>query len=327
MKVCIANKYGTWENRNTGKAFFIARLIPELRNLGVDVTADHQETADIHLGIGKFLYKPKSGKRVLRLGPCHFNKKEDWKTLNKRKADAVRKADGVIYQSQWSRKVCHKFLGRNEVEAVIFNGSDMDREIKLPGRIYEKKWKFVAGTRTWLPQKRMKAIIKAWTLADINDSSLIIMGNVEKKYSGVRKIISQNHFGGPEKKTRLAGPLDQWEIWVELNRPNTIFVDVTHLGACPNSVVEALTAGCRIICGSEGGTHELVQNNGIIIPDKPWDFKPIDLDRPPKLNVERLAEAMCMEAVEGRPEVDASHVDIRNIAGKYKKFFEEVLGA
>ena len=311
IKVCIATTKGSWSCSSTGKGFFMARLIPEFENLGVKVTTKPDDKSDIHVGIGKFLYKPKSGKRVLRLGPCHFNKKEDWKTLNKRKSDAVRKADGVIYQSQWSKKVCNKYLGRNEVEAVIFNGSPIQKKHTSHPNY------FVALTRTWLPQKRLKTIIRAFKMAEIQGAVLYVFGNVKKK-------VDFDEHG--DVKIIYEGLVDRQRLSFILNLCNTL-VHPVYLDCAPNAIVEALCAGCRVITTDQGGTRELVKDNGIILKDKPWDFKPINLDKPPKLSIERLAEAMCMEAVDGRPVVDASHVDIRNIAKQYKGFFERVLDA
>ena len=302
MKVCIPNKYGTWENSGTGKAFFIQRLIPELEKRGVEVTADPSKKVDITLGIGKFLYKPRSGKRVLRLGPCHFSTQENWKMLNLRKIAAVKKADGVIYQSEWSRKVCRKYLGKHDFETVIFNGGIAKRPIKIrPG-------KFVASTRTWIPQKRLKRLIKAFLLANIPGKTLDIYGQTplrNKKFDGVT-------FYGlvPPDEIKLAGK---------------IFLHPVYLDASPNAVVEALCAGCRVIHGSEGGTHELVGDNGLKLLDEKWDFKPINLFHPPKLDISKWAAAMELESDFKYEPVNSLHVNIKNIAKEYIDFFSEVI--
>jgi len=310
LKVCITNKYGTWENGKTGKGFFVQRLIPELKRLGVTVTADANDKADLHVGIGKFDYKPKSGKRILRLGPCHFNTRENWKALNKRKADSLKMADGVIYQSEWSKKVCHKYLGKSSREVVIFNGCDVVNGAREPNQY---KY-FVAMARKWLPQKRLRTIIKAYKLANIKKSRLYIFGDVDKQIDG--------DINGPV--VICDGMVDHHRLWEILVR-GPVVVHPVYLDACPNSVVEALCYGCRVICTDQGGTREIVGANGTILKDKPWDFKPIDLSKPLKLDVEKLAKAMLIEAEDDMPKVDAAHVDIRNIAGQYKKFFEDVL--
>ena len=299
MRICIPNKYGTWKNSGTGKAFFIKRLIVEFKKRGLFVTADPGKEVEITLGMGKFLYKPRSGKRVLRLGPCHFSTRENWGMLNERKKRSVKKADGVIYQSEWSKRVCRKYLGKNKLEKVIFNGAPLQK------KSYKKTGRFVASTRKWLPQKRLKYLLKAFELVKIGHKTLDVYG--ETKPKNIRGVTF--HGIVPPEKIDLAGKIFLHPVWLD---------------ASPNSVVEALAAGCQVICGSQGGTRELVKGNGRIVMDKIWDFKPVDLDKPPKLDIEAWVKAMeNLNYVSSG--VDNLHVDISTIADKYIEFFYEVL--
>ena len=307
MKVCIATTKGDWSCSKTGKGFHALRLIPALRRLGVDVTEDCREKVDITMGIGRFVYKP-IGKKLLRLGAVHFSASYNWKAPNKRKVKSVKMADAVIYQAQFSRKISRKYLGKpSGPEAVILNGSnivkpDNDRRI------------YMMSTRKWILQKRLSQAIKSFLMADIEDAVLHVYGDTlgqEKPFRNIKNIV-------------LHGPSGQTEVQAMLKKAN-VLIHPTYLDACPNSVAEALCAGCRVICTDQGGTKELVRDNGIIIKDKEWSGKPINLEKPPKLDKIRMAEAIVMESVEGRPKVDASHVDINNLAKQYIKFFEKVL--
>jgi glycosyltransferase involved in cell wall biosynthesis len=94
------------------------------------------------------------------------------------------------------------------------------------------------------------------------------------------------------------------------------------LDACPNSVAEALVNGCPVIATDQGGTVELgVQT---VIPDVAWGGRPVNLDKPPKVNIGLLAEAIRKHA-QGRVPVDASHLQIGVIAKQYADFFRKVL--
>ena len=306
IKICIATTKGSWSCSQTGKGFHALRLIPALRKLGVKVTEDYKEKVDITMGVGKFLYEP-TGKKILRLGAVHFSAKYNWKIPNKRKTKSVKIADAAIYQSQFSRKICRKYLGKVKgPETIILNGSNIVKP-QNDKRIY------MMSTRQWILQKRLPQAIEAFLLADIDGAVLHVCGDTMNRAKAFRK----------NPKIVLHGPTGQAKVQEMLKKAN-VLIHPTYLDASPNSVAEALCAGCRVICTDQGGTKEMVLDNGMVIKDKPWNGKPINLDRPPKLDRTRLAEAIVMESVAGR-KVDASHLDINELAKKYVKFFEEVL--
>ena len=70
---------------------------------------------------------------------------------------------------------------------------------------------------------------------------------------------------------------------LSLYRRSTTFIHLAYLDHCPNVVVDAQAAGCKIICSSTGGTSEIVENGIIVIEDE-WDFKPCKLYEPPTIN-------------------------------------------
>jgi glycosyltransferase involved in cell wall biosynthesis len=59
------------------------------------------------------------------------------------------------------------------------------------------------------------------------------------------------------------------------------------LDHCPNVVVDARASGCQIICSSAGGTAEISGDDAIIIEEDEWDYEPVDLYNPPKLDFSR----------------------------------------
>ena len=69
---------------------------------------------------------------------------------------------------------------------------------------------------------------------------------------------------------------------LSLYKRSSTFIHLAYLDHCPNVVVDAQAAGCKIVCSSTGGTKEIV-NNGIVVQEKDWDFKPIKLYEPPSM--------------------------------------------
>lgn len=305
MKICALYK----SEAKTGKGKFLERLIVALKELGCEVTNNPNEPVDVALHLGKIHYKSNARKNVLRLGPAHVNSSQDYKKLNDVKWDSVKKADGIVYQSIFSKHVCHRFIGTPACpEKIINNGANIDYYKTLNPYPTKYKINFLASTRKWIPQKRLPYIVKAFRLANIPDCALWIAGDTlgyNKKVKGVK------YLGHCED-----------DIVGSLLKMATAMIHVTYLDAAPNSVVEALCAGCPVICTNQGGTHEYAK--AFVIEDKRYRMKPIDLESPPKLDVKKLIWWMTKFATETyRPE-PCEEYNIKNIALKYLNFFKEI---
>lgn len=308
--------------QKTGKGKFTARLVEAWQKMGMDITPDPKAKADIALHIGRCNYSSKAKKHVLRVGPANINTNMNWRKINKEKARSVKIADAIVYQSRYSKKIYHKLVCHpHKPETIIFNGADsVDYDVEP----YTSNFKinFLASTRVWLKQKRLKTIIRSFLEAQIDNSYLIICGDtcgVEKKYEHHDNIL----FIGPVSDMVLA----------KLYRLCNAMIHITWLDACPNSVVEALVAGCPVICTNQGGTSELMFANdetytacSVIPSDKPFEYKPVNLDKPPKSDDMKLMLRLAMNKYAIDPvRVKAPHLHIDNIARQYISFFEKIL--
>jgi len=320
MKACIATKYKDWSCEHTGKGLFLNRLIPALKELGVEIVKPGQP-ADINLAVGKNVWESTAKKNVIRLGDAH--KEKGHKKLNKRKWKAVKEADGVIYQSRYSKKLCRTFIGKPSCpEAVISNGAD-PKEFDVKPYKSKTKYNFLASARVWTPQKRLKQIVEAFIKADVSDSSLWIVGKNQNFQYDIGKRINVQGIGPVDSKTLAS-----------LYKLCNALIDITWLSACPNSVVEALVAGCPVISGNDGGIYELgFSNKGFpfkyscIRSDEIWDMKkPVDLSSPPKFYQKGLAFNIKDMGYTAKPRFTYESLHISNIAKQYLEFFKEVLG-
>ena len=315
MKVLLEAKH----TLHTGKGKFAIRLKKALKELGVKATFEPDSPSmrgkfDIVLGFGKFLEKHDAKKKIVRLGALHIDKNEDYKKLNKRKKKAIHSADGVIYQSKFSKKLCREFLGKPDCpEAVIFNGAD-PKEFDVEPMKSPFKYNFLASTRVWTPQKRLKQIEKAFIKANMPDSCLWVCGETKECKSimgyGINQLTSEIRYMGLVSEKKLAS----------LYKLCNAMIHITYLDACPNSVVEALVAGCPVICTDQGGVYELVKSGYRLFYDKQYNFKPIDLNKPPKLKFE-FSKIELNRVWKS----DSVHLHISTIAKQYLNFFEKVL--
>lgn len=299
----------------TGKGFFVDRLIPELKKLGVDVCNDTSAKGDIALHIGRVHYKSQCKKNIIRVGPASVETNKNYKAINKAKSESVNKCDAVIYQSKYSKKAYHHFVCKPNIpETIIYNGA---KQSYIEPETYNKT--FLMCTRRWWPQKRLKFGIRAFLEAGIPSAELWIVGDCSmNKYNRKWREPSLKYLGVVNQNT------------LDVLRANCYaHIHLTYLDAAPNSVVESLVAGIPVVCTNQGGTPELVMQDEsgystVLDGDKPYSFNPINLNRPPKIDVHELALQFVLYSKK-RQSAFAPKLFIENIAAQYVEFFEECL--
>jgi glycosyltransferase involved in cell wall biosynthesis len=299
-------------NPASGRGYFLNTLAKELPNHGVEVVfgdADH----DVSLHPVR-LWKKTRKPRILRIDGVYHDTGKDWKAKNIGIKDSVSKADGVIYQSNFSLTMAKAYLDLPEEKSTtIFNGAKV--EDKKYDYIFSCKNIFLAVSK-WRPHKRLTDTIESFLLAGIDDSQLIVIGDTRNSSCDVFKY-SDN------KKIVFAGPILDRDILMQYYHHAIASIHLCWFDSCPNSVVEAICRKCPVITNNVGGTHELVGPSGgvICIIDKPYDLFPVDLYHPPRIDRNIVANAI-VAVSKKRPKITAVHVDIKNIALQYKKYFE-----
>lgn len=315
MKLCVVTSKGSWRICRTGKGKFIKRLVPALEKLGVEVTSDWHDKSDVALHIGKMLVKANAKKQIVRMGPAHVDTNQDYKKLNKRKSEAIKKADGVIYQSEFCKRMCDVFLGKAKCPStVILNGADPAFYLSAKKAVSPYRYNFLAATRKWTPQKRLKYTIKAFKMANIDDSCLWVAGDAGK----YKKYACDN--------IRFLGILDDRQM-ARYYRLCDALIHMCYLDGCPNVVAEAYCSGTMAIYNSEAGTKEYYGSTDFwMIKEPEWDYRPVNLNKPPKIDVEQLAtfmNAICKPNISMG--IMAPWLHINEIAQQYKEFFEQCL--
>ena len=183
----------------------------------------------------------------------------------------------------------------------------MKRGIRIPEDYERGGSDFLAATRVWQGQKRLHEIIDAFLLADL-DSTLYVAGETNLK--------------AKDSRIKMLGLLSQKELRRYQSACRTL-ISIVWLDCMPNSVCEFLCSGGNVVTTSASGTAEIVDKK-LVLSEKPWDFRPCDQNRPPKIDVEALATLLRKSV--SMPPQGCSHVHIDTIAAQYKAFFEELLG-
>lgn len=318
MKVWIENSSRS-ANELKGKSLFCKRLSDEFKRRNIEVV-DSDVGADVSINVIRIKHK-KSKKKILRLDGVWHDTGKNWKSKNVSIATSVQRADGVIYQSEFARNMCEKYLGVATCPTkVIFNGSLPEIYDAITPAVFDKKNIFITFSK-WRPHKRLRDTIHSFLKANIPDSKLLVMGGVER--SGLS--IKEAHRLFSHKDVEYLGMLPQSYL-MPILKACVGSIHLCWFDACPNSVVEAICAKVPVITNNVGGTWEIVAPSGgyICNIDKPYNFEPVDLYDPPKIELDVVAKNM-RRCVKERPIIKSEHVNIKNVAEQYLNFISEIL--
>jgi len=308
------------DDLKTGKGFFCRRLASACLKMGVNVVVDPSQPHDVSLQISKI--KPANTKiRVFRVDGVIHNLDRDYKSANKTIASHLHAANAVVYQSNFSRNMCDRYLGPCKKDsAIILNGDDPSRFEGSPVVPHEHKHNVIASSR-WRPHKRLTDIIYSFLEADIADSCLYVAGDISK--GGLSKSDRSQAISGG--KVKFLGKLPQEELASYYNLCKVV-VHLCWFDCCPNSLVEAICAGCVPVTNNTGGNPEICEPAGgsVCQIDKEYNLKPVHLYKPPTIDRSKVSEAIRW-AMDSKEKPKTDHIDIKNVARQYLDFFAKLL--
>lgn len=262
-------------NSSSGPNSFANKLVKYMQMN--DVTFDVNEKPDCHLCFIESHRTNYNNPMFQRLDGIYFNTAMDYMLQNRNIKRTYDMADGVIFQSNFNKELIFKYFGSHENYVVIHNGADLQLIEEIPPiklDRYEKLW---ACASSWRPHKRLKENIEYFLSHSGEKDGLMIAGDVP--------------FSDRIKHERIhyLGNLKQRQLF-SLYKKTDFFIHLAWLDHCPNVVVDARSCGSKIICSSSGGTKEIAGEDAIIIEEPVWDFQPVKLYHPPKLNFDKKVD-------------------------------------
>lgn len=311
MRISFADRF----INNHGVNNFLTLLRAELATRPRIKIVDFEEQSDIHLAVIHTLKRKTMN--VIRIDGVYYDKGRIETGHNKKIAKAIRAADGVIFQSDWSQTLALRMLNTKvRKSTIIWNGSDGNfiRSFDKHKTGFDKLFVCCAH---WRPNKRLSAIVDAFRLArkiSGKNLGLRIIGHHKEKIPHTSCITS---FGNVSHRRAI-----------QLIAESDCMVHICHLDSCPNVVVESLLAGIPIVCNNIGGTPEIVKGDGVVAKiDKGFNFQPIpnmkSVDSR-SVKVSSLAYAM-VEAASKEWNIQRPELEIPHVADQYLSFFEKVL--
>lgn len=258
-------------NSSNGPNSFANKLIPKLINLGHEFV--QPSSADVNLCFIESPIKNPPVPRIQRLDGIYYNTRFNYNQQNANIKRTYGESQGVIYQSHYGKKLITTFFGDHPNGTVIHNGADLDAialaepmKNKVEGR---NIWSCAAS---WRPHKRLAENIRYFLEHKGEKDILIVAGETPK-------IVD-------DKSIYYMGNLTQNQLY-SLYKGSKYFLHLGWLDCCPNVVVDARACSAQVICTTSGGTAEVAGPDAIIIEEEEWNFQPLDLYDPPKLNFEK----------------------------------------
>jgi len=252
---------------NSGPNSFAKKLVPNITSLGHSF-GDIEES-DVSLC---FIESPrkKTIPRVQRLDGIYYNVRFNFEEQNKNIKRTYNESDSVIFQSEHAKELVENFFGVHKKSAVIYNGANLKAILEskaLPiDKTNRKIWSCAAS---WRPHKRLSENIRYFLEHKGPNDLLLVAGNVKEKFK--------------DSSICYLGTISQERLY-SLYKATDYFLHLAWLDCCPNVVVDARACGAKIICTDSGGTKEIAGLDATIIKEENWDFTPMDLYSPPKLN-------------------------------------------
>ena len=218
---------------------------------------------------------------ALRLDGVYFNTRQDWERQNEPIRRSYGSSDLIIHQTDFDKRLIERYFGEHRASVVIRNAGEPSQTMAVPPLVhpaldsFEQTW---VSASSWRPHKRLLENIRYFHQFAGERDCLVVAGSVSEDLSGISL-----------DRVLFAGDLDQRTLTALYGRSSHL-IHLAWLDHCPNVVVDARAAGCRIICSSSGGTEEVAGADAIVVQEDEWDLSPIDLYSPPRLDFTRIRQ-------------------------------------
>jgi glycosyltransferase involved in cell wall biosynthesis len=288
MKICIPFK----PSDVGGTSIFMRKFVEGLMKRGVEVTTNIDDKYELLFVIishdGFFNKKLQEKKRegikiVQRLdGVLTFATSNFFYPLKNFGMKYVHNklADYIIFQSEYSKFLCDKYLGKPCCDwSIIYNGVDIGKFSPMgDGFEYGAKRSLFTASR-FRRSQQIIPMIKAVDILikEIENLEFVIAGPVEPK---LMSFIPKD-----SKYVRYLGKIKNEDLPF-YERLADVFIFSTLNPPCPNAVIEAISCGLPVAGYNTGAMPELVGNEAGLLAE----HKSNDLYRFSKANPEKLAD-------------------------------------
>ncbi len=288
-------------------------LEKKVKETGIEIVHDPSGEFDAELAFVRNLTQHRKP-TILRVDGCYLGGGYEGK--NRLYKEAAQKSKFIVYQSEFSRRMCESIWGIKRPNAVISNGINFDeiKHIKKDPKI--PKGSFVASA-IWRKNKRPVSMIQGFVDSGIKNHFYVIGDTygIPPKYLNRFKKHKNIHF---------LGTCD-FERSISIFKSCDYQLHLSQIESCPNAVVEGLACGLKVLYSNLQGTKEIVpSDSGVMIKTDKWKFKPIGLGQHDRIAPGLVSDGIHkLMALDGDKKTYRPEIDINIIADKYIKVIKE----
>ena len=265
---------------------------------------------------------------VLRVDGIYIDRQNtvgDSNTLNQRIFKSIDRSSGVVFISEYSRKITEEFHGsigstsvviNNAVPLDIFNdkGPNMRSQLGIdPSELV------IVSSAHWRRHKRLEETLQLFGL---------IKNTLKRKCRLL--ILGRNAGNIFTDDVIVVGEVSPNEL-ASWYRTGDVFLHLAWIEPCGNTHVEAMASGLPTLCTNNGGVGEAVRasNGGIVSnADAPYDYTYVDAYDPPKPDFRVLLDDF-QRIVEQLPawkrSINRTVLDIDYVARRYVGFVNKIV--
>jgi len=251
---------------------------------------------------------------ILRVDGCYIG--GGYECKNRLYKEAAQKSNFVIYQSEFSRKMCESIWGIKKPNTVINNGINFEEINHIKKDISIPEGSFVASA-IWRKNKRPVSMIQGFIDTGIKNHFYVIGDTygIPPKYLNRFKKHKNIHF---------LGTCD-FERSISIFKSCDYQLHLSQIESCPNAVVEGLSCGLKILYSNLQGTSEIVpEGRGVMIKTDKWNFNPIGLGQHDRIGPGIVSGGINkLLKLSKKKKMYFSEIDINIIADKYIKVIKE----
>lgn len=306
MKIHISN---VDLSSRTGPNSFARRLVERLIEKNHEI-CESKDFYDVYLAFINAIDNPRDNSRLVQRLDGIWMKPEDYIEKNKFIKLTYERADHIIWQSEFDRDMTVFHWGQ-KTGTVINNGIDL-RSVDVTNRdLIDLRHRFdriFVCAANWRRHKRLKENIELFLdfqnkFSNLKCTLLVLGSNPDYQ------VKSNNIF--------YTGSLPH-EVCLQIYAIANAMFHLAYLDHCPNTVVEAISQNCPVVCASSGGTHEIVRNNGIVIDElKKFNFELHDYTNPPMIDLTKDSIYEKIESISHRRKLERDYLDIGNVTDRY----------
>lgn len=303
---------------NREQHILIKRMTPYFEKFGHSFTLN-KKNCDVQLSqikISKKTNKP----IVLRLDGIYYDKATKYKSRNRLISISHSKANSIIYQSYFSKKMCEVYLKRRTTLLwdVIYNGIEKN----WCGEFKEHDGINIIVSGKWRRHKRLKETI-----------------DVFLNYLNYFPMAKLHILGKPHNNILIKHPniiyygMVNYKKMAEIYQTGDFFIHLSKKDSCPNAVVEVIGSGMPVITTNAcGGSTEICKltkgciickgDNNSIKPCFPYSD---EYNKLPKKLYDNLIKAMIKLSIE-KYRVDLpDELNIESVTKKYINILEKTI--